>query len=93
MAEQKVVGLTPNPPDPNTWVEIEHDGIESTTKVHPRALSHWEARGWRVVQLDAEAPVTAEQEAASQPGQVTAAEPASSPTKKPPRVAASGTEA
>lgn len=34
---------------PEEWVEIEHDGIEATTKVAPQAVSHWEARGWKAV--------------------------------------------
>jgi hypothetical protein len=34
---------------PAEWVEMEHDGIEGTHRCSPRAVKHWEARGWSVV--------------------------------------------
>jgi hypothetical protein len=34
---------------PDEWVEIEHPGIDGTTRVPPRALKHWEERGWKAV--------------------------------------------
>ncbi|QJY46657.1 hypothetical protein [Pseudonocardia broussonetiae] len=49
MAEQKVVGLVANPNAPEDWVEIEQKGIDGTTRVHPRSVKHWEARGWSAV--------------------------------------------
>jgi hypothetical protein len=96
VAEQKVVGLTPNPPAPDDWVEIEHDGIDGTTRVHPRTLPHWMARKWRVVKRDVEAPITAEQEgAAEQESAAAAAAPTTTPTtatKRSARPADPGTE-
>ncbi len=64
MAEQKVVGLTPNPPAPDDWVEMTHEGIERSMRCSPRAVPHWEVRGWTLVESDVDAPVTAEQVAA-----------------------------
>lgn len=66
MAEQKVLGLTPNPPKPDDWVEMKHEGIDGTMRCHPRAVRHWEARKWTVVATGAGAPVTAEQVAAGE---------------------------
>ena len=46
MAAQRVIGTQQNRPIPDRFVEIAHDGIEGTARVAPRALPHWEARGW-----------------------------------------------
>lgn len=32
----------------DSWVEIAHDGIDGTARVHPRSVPHWERRGWSV---------------------------------------------
>lgn len=51
MAEQKVVGLTPNPTAPEDWVEMTHKDVEKPMRCSPRAVEHWKAkaRGWSVV--------------------------------------------
>lgn len=45
----KVEGLEPNPPADESWVEMEHDGIEGTCLRHPRSVRHMERNGWRVI--------------------------------------------
>ncbi len=67
---------------PAGWVVLAHDGIEGTHRCPESAVAHWEDRGWRRVQPDAETvpPLTAEPPA----------EP--SRTSKPARGAAPGTE-
>lgn len=32
---------------PQDWVELEHPDVEGTQTVHPSAVGHWEARGWK----------------------------------------------
>jgi hypothetical protein len=33
---------------PQDWVLLEHPQVEGSQTVHPRAVAHWEARGWKV---------------------------------------------
>jgi hypothetical protein len=68
VAEQKVVGLTPNPPAPNDWVELTHKDIDKPMQCSPKAVAHWThpKRGWVVAESDVDAPVTAEQVAVEQ---------------------------
>jgi hypothetical protein len=51
VAQQEVRGLTRMRRVPQDWVELKHDGIEGTHHVpnDPRAIAHWEERGWSVV--------------------------------------------
>lgn len=42
----------------DSWVEIEHAGIDGTARVHPRSVPHWEKRGW-TAKGRVEAPVNA----------------------------------
>lgn len=69
MADQKVVGLVPDGPPPTEWVEMRLDGVEKSMRCSPRAVAHWEARGWALVDDAVEAPVTAEQVAADDAAQ------------------------
>lgn len=48
MADQKAVGITPNPPAPEDWVEMTHKDVEKPMRCSPRAVEHWKARGWSV---------------------------------------------
>ncbi|MBW0088234.1 hypothetical protein I4I73_03265 [Pseudonocardia sp. KRD-184] len=34
---------------PEEWVELEHKDIDGTHRVSPRAVAHWETRGWKPV--------------------------------------------
>lgn len=41
---------------PEEWVELEHKDIEGTHRVSPRAVAHWEGRGWKAVNSKKSAP-------------------------------------